>query len=92
MSELCFGGWKVPKDESQKWWTPLAAYQFAPHTGAILDALESAYQAKGNQDYRKAARKGALAYDADKVTYKYWKPVLEKIEENVQRWQPSSSP
>ena len=90
MTELCFSGWKVPKDEAHGWWTPLAAYQYAPHTGAILDALGQAYQAKGNQDYRKAARKGALAFDADKVTYKYWKPVLEKIEENVKLWQPSS--
>ena len=91
MSELCFSGWKVPRSEAHKWWTPLAAFQFVPHVGAILDALEQAYQVKGNMDYRKRARKGALPYDADKVTEKYWKPVLEKIEEDVETWQPSPS-
>ena len=91
MSELCFSGWKVSKDEAHGWWTPLAAYQYAPHPEAILEKLEQAYQVKGNQDYRKRARKGALAFDADKVTYKYWKPVLETIEENVELWQPSPS-
>ena len=88
MSELCFSGWKIPRSESQEWWTPLAAHQFVPHVGAITEALESAYQMKGNMDYRKRARKGALAFDADKVTEKYWKPVLEKIEEDVKVWQP----
>jgi len=89
MSELCFSGWKVPESESDKWWTPLAAYQYVPRVGAIEDALEQAYRMKGNQDYRKRARKGALAYDADKVTQKYWKPVLEDIEEKVKIWQPT---
>ena len=89
MSELCFSGWKIPKSEAHGWWTPLAAEQFVPHVEPITEALESAYRVKGNMDYRKRARKGALAYDADKVTEKYWKPVLKKIEEDVQVWQPT---
>jgi FkbM family methyltransferase len=39
---------------------------------------------KGNEDYRKRARDGALAYDADKVAEKYWKPVLEKIAAKIE--------
>jgi len=90
MSEICFSGWRIPLSEAHGWWTPLAAHQFAPHEGPITDALEQAYRVKGNQDYRKRARKGALAYDADKVTEKYWKPVLEKIEQDAKIWSPSS--
>lgn len=79
MSELCFSGWKVPKREADPWWTPLASYQFQPREGAVLDAMEQAYKAKGNQKTRAKARKGALAFDADHVTEKYWKPFLEKV-------------
>jgi len=32
---------------------------------------------------RTKAREGALAYDADLVTEKYWKPVLEDIQINL---------
>lgn len=35
---------------------------------------------RGNADYRKRARDGALRYDADKVAEKYWKPVLAEME------------
>jgi len=78
MSELCFSGWKVPKSEADRWWTPQLSYQYMPRESGILDALEKAYEMRGNQDYRDRARKGALPYDADKVTEKYWKPFLEK--------------
>jgi glycosyltransferase involved in cell wall biosynthesis len=77
--ELCFSGWKIPKSGASRWWTPLNAYQYMVHEDAALEALESAYQMKGNKAYRKAARKGALAYDADRVTEKYWKPFLKKV-------------
>lgn len=79
MSELCFSGWKVDKKDSQPWWTPLASYQFSPNPAAIVDKLNEAYNMRGNQDYRDRARAGAMAYDADKVTEKYWLPVLESI-------------
>lgn len=81
--ELCFSGWKIPKSESQGWWTQLAAYQYMPRVGAIVDALEQAYQAKGKQHLRKDARAGALDYDADDITERYWKPVLEDIEQRI---------
>jgi glycosyltransferase involved in cell wall biosynthesis len=86
MSELCFSGWKVSKKEAHPFYTPLASYQWIPNVEAIADRLESAYRMAGNEDYRKRARDGALAYDADKITQKYWKPVLAEIEESVQAW------
>lgn len=80
MSELCFSGWKVPKSEAIEWYTPLAASQYLPKAEAIHEQLENAYRMWGNMDYRERARKGALKYDADRVTEKYWKPVLEELE------------
>ena len=83
MGELCFSGWKVSKADAEPFWTPLAAYQYYPRSGAILEAYEAAYQMKGNQEYRTRAREGALAYDADRVTEKYWKPVLDDIGDHL---------
>src|SRR4030042_2076744 len=80
MPELCFSGWKIPRSEAHPFYTPLGSYQFYPRVGAIVDALEAAYRMKGNEDYRTRARDGALAYDVDKVTERYWKPTLEKID------------
>ncbi len=80
MPELTFSGWKVYKDDADKWWTPLGAYQYQPRPAAIADRLEEAYRLRGNQDYRDRARAGALAYDADRVVEKYWLPALEGIQ------------
>jgi len=79
MSELCFGGWAIPKSESEPWWTPLATYQYWPRIGAIETALDAAYDQRGNAHLAEQARAGALAYDADLVTETYWKPVLDEL-------------
>jgi glycosyltransferase involved in cell wall biosynthesis len=89
MSELCFSGWKVSKKEAHPFYTPLASYQWIPKVEAIADRLEQAYRMAGNADYSKAARKGALPYDADKVTEKYWNPILAEIEQDIKAWSPS---
>ena len=90
MGELCFSGWKIDKADAAPWWTPLAAYQFMPCISAITDTLEEAYK-KVNPGMRERARDGARLYDADRVTRKYWKPVLEQISEAVGQWQPLAS-
>ena len=82
MSELCLSGWKIPKADAKASWQPhFEAWQWSVNPGAVADRLGMAYRMKGNQDYRKQARTGALAYDADKITEKYWKPVLKEIED-----------
>ena len=78
--ELCFSGWKIPKSESVPMWTALGTYQYHVKPEAVADRLEQAFTVRGNQEYRNRARKGAMQYDADKVTQKYWKPYLEKLE------------
>lgn len=83
MGELCFSGWKVDKKDATPWYTELSSFQFLPRPEAIAECLDAAYERRGNQEYRKAARKGALAYDADKVMEKYWLPFLRKMEERI---------
>jgi glycosyltransferase involved in cell wall biosynthesis len=83
MSELKFSGWSVDKSEASEFWTPLNAIQYLPKWEAIADRLEMAYQMRGNMDYRKRARKGALAYDCDKVLEKHWVPILAEIDAKV---------
>lgn len=96
MPELCFAGWKVPRpttyvsgygDIQERYWTPLAAYQVIPRIGDILEALEHAYDKRGDEELCQRARNGALAYDADTVTETYWKPVLAEIERRITREQ-----
>jgi glycosyltransferase involved in cell wall biosynthesis len=86
MSELCLSGWKISQRDSTAQWTLLAASQFIPHVGAIVEALEAAY--KSGDGHRDTAAKRARIYDADRVTKKYWLPFLAEVEEAVGEWQP----
>lgn len=80
MDELCFSGWKVDITEAVPIWNPHEVYHFMPLAGAIVDRLESAYANKGNEKLRKRAAQLAQAYDADKIAFDYWRPVLQQIE------------
>jgi glycosyltransferase involved in cell wall biosynthesis len=92
MPEITFAGWKVAKADAEPYWTPLAAYQFIPHVGAIVDRLATAYRKVGDQYLRDKARAGALEYDADKVTEQYWRPVLADIESRIELWKGAAVP
>ena len=84
MSELCFAGWKVDKAEALPIYHDFFdAFQWQATAGAICDRMEQAYAARGDYDLRNQARRGALPYDADKVTERYWKPVLKEMEEII---------
>lgn len=84
MPELCFSGWKVAKKDAHPEWTLMNSWQFTPHVGAIAEHLVSAYRQRDNEAIRKNARVGALAYDADTVTERYWKPVLDDIAKGLE--------
>jgi glycosyltransferase involved in cell wall biosynthesis len=75
MSELCFGGWKVP---GLPFMHAPGASQRIPIIPMVAQALEQAYQRKGDQSLRDQARVGALDYDAKTVFEKYMIPALEK--------------
>lgn len=85
MSELCFSGWMVDKNDAKKVFTPLASYQYDPNPEAIYEKLELAYAARGDVELRKAARLGAMAYDADAVVQQYWKPALDDLYKRIKQ-------
>ena len=85
MSELCFAGWKVDKAEAMPVYHDFFdAFQWQATAGAIADRMEQAYAAWNDYDLRNQARRGALPYDADDVTRKYWKPVLKEMQEMIE--------
>lgn len=83
MSELFFSGWKVSKDDAIPFYTLQNTYQYLPLVGPIVDKLEQAYKMRGNEDYRKRARAGAMKYDIKRIVERYWIPVLAKLEEKI---------
>jgi hypothetical protein len=83
MPELCFSGWKVERKDADPFFTLQNTYQFQPRVDAIVDKLEQSYKMRGSSEYSKRARDGAMYYDIRRVTDKYWKPVLEKIEQRI---------
>jgi glycosyltransferase involved in cell wall biosynthesis len=85
MSELCFSGWKVPREDSRRWHTPLGAYQWWPTIDGIERQMEAAYLSDTSNlaNRGRVARKRALEYDADLVCDTYWAPVLNEIAEKL---------
>lgn len=44
MSELCYAGRRISKENTQEWYTPLGAYQYKPDVSAIVEALCLEYE------------------------------------------------
>ena len=79
MPEVCGVGWLV---DSQPFWNPThRAWWRAPNIRSIYEAYESSIENAGK--LRNSARAFAVSYDQDYVLENYWKPVLEKIEEQI---------
>ena len=76
MPELIGAGYLV--EWSEKWFTPLAAYQFFPKVESIVIALELCYKSD-KEKMKKEAVEFAKQYDVDKVVKDYFVPFLESI-------------
>jgi glycosyltransferase involved in cell wall biosynthesis len=84
MTELCGSGWKVRGDP---WWNEtFGSWWTVPSVPGIVRAWEKAYAAThetgpdGIPPCRAKARKFALRYDADRLMYTHWGPVLRDLE------------
>ena len=82
MSELCFSGRLIDKSDAEWEYSGLAAYQMKPHVRAIELAMHAEYKHPSPHD--KAVRRAA-EYDVKVVTEKYWKPILEEINNDYWR-------
>lgn len=72
MSELCGDGWAVGGDE---WYdAQQSAFYTCPSVDDITQAMLEAYEDRGCLSEK--ARDFAVAYDADRVTEKLWRPAL----------------
>ena len=78
MSELTQAGWLVKGD---RWWDALqSSFAICPSIASIENALEAAYDSRGDQKLRDAAAEFARGYDADLLTERYWAPALEALD------------
>lgn len=79
MPEVCGVGWLT---DSQSFWNPTHRAKWrVPSIQSIYESYESAYA--NASKLRNTARAFALSYDQNFVMANYWKPTLEKIEEQL---------
>ena len=77
MTEITQAGWLVVGDP---WWDEAQqSFGIVASVPSIVQALEAAYEARGNIELRAAATEVAREYDADKVLEQYWVPTLEAL-------------
>lgn len=82
MSELCFGGYKIPIDPLDDLeWAANGAEQANIRPDKIVTALEWAQENKGNDRLRQRAIEGAAPYDFRHIFTKYMVPALRFIEQ-----------
>jgi len=77
MKENCGVGWLV---DYHKTWTVLNAWQVIPNIDSIVEALEKAYEARGDETLRQQARDFATHYHYDNLFEEEWKPFLENLD------------
>lgn len=82
--DLCFGGWKVPKNGALKFYDNQGAYVYIPHPEAVAQALDYAYHDIGGAAASDAL-KGAQAFAVDRVVSVYWLPALAELERQMSR-------
>jgi hypothetical protein len=81
--ELVGAGWKAA---AQPYWDHAqGAYFCTPIIASIIDRLEAAYAARGDQDLRAKGIAFAADYAADKVFAEHWRPVLAEMESMLSR-------
>lgn len=84
--DLCFGGWKVPKEYALRFPDQQLNDVFIPMPSGIAQCMEGAYYAGDEMgDIRTAALAGAQAYQVDTVIEQYWLPILDALTTQIMR-------
>lgn len=72
------------KTTGERWYDMAHGAWFqAPHVAAILDRLEQAYDARGDEKLKTECRQFAEGYDARTVMAEHWVPTLAKLEDRL---------
>ncbi len=82
-SELVFAGWTVPIDPDDMEMSAQYSEQARPRVSRIVEALEAAYDSKGDKALRRLAHREAKAYDINRVYKTYLKPILPELIEKT---------
>ncbi len=78
--ELMKSGWFI---EGESEWSYQDAFVMRPGIMSIVEALENAYEQRGNPTLAKLAIEGVKEYEVANVVNKYWKPALVEIAETM---------
>ncbi len=78
--ELMKSGWFI---EGESEWSYQDAFVMRPGIMSIVEALENAYEQRGNPALAKLAIEGVKEYEVANVVNKYWKPALVEIAETM---------
>jgi len=82
-SELALAGWKIPIEPDDMEMSIQYSEQARPRVSHIVEALEAAYESKGDKALRRQARREAKAYDIKRVYKTYLKPILPELIEKT---------
>lgn len=77
MSELCGSGWLV--DGERVYDGSMGSFMKKPNVGDILDALELAYDKRGDVKMAENARAFGVQYDIGTVFEECWLPILDSV-------------
>jgi len=80
-TELVGAGWMVGWQPD--WHAGQQTTWATPFIGDIIQRLEQAYEAKGDQKLRAQAAEFARQYDADTVYANHWRPILQDMEGRI---------
>ena len=84
--DLCFGGWKVPKDGALRFYDQQGAWVYLPQPDAIAAAMTAAYRTLGSHAVahnRALALEGAAPYAIDRIIAEHWQPALTELEAQI---------
>jgi hypothetical protein len=80
MSELCFGGWRVP---GLPFMPAAGTLHRLPLIPKLAEALAESYQQRGDLALRQLAHRGASDYAADVVFERYLRPAIANIAADI---------
>src|SRR5262245_61390198 len=81
--DLCFGGWKVGRDEAYRFKDGQRSYVYLPDPDAVANRMLKAYHAKNREQLHDRALAGAAEYQIDMVVERDWTPLLAALEAQI---------
>lgn len=85
--DLCFGGWKVPKEYALRFPDQQLNDVYVPTPQGVAQAMHGAYGALKTKaaQHRDAAIVGAAPYAIDRVVTEHWLPLLDELAAQIGR-------